>query len=272
MEISRYDPERPEESYLDKEEMMCGVHFRPGRRVTWHPDNSTRWQWKPRVSTTDHAVSLSLTMHPPEAMEKDPSIASNCNILEYDHDSSKQTLNLEDLTPGQVYMIQQLKQKMDETILSTGPMADPSKRAYLPHGVFEYAKFIGLEEFDYETDLVQEALYSHWQAQNGALYSDHMKQIEFMVDHMKNHGEWHGMTRTNAKPLDLDIYEIANLGTICVSTETQTARISRMNRAPSKYGMEQFQVRGLFVSIRGCNRINSPYHTIREFRSTGKGR
>ena len=210
-----------------------------------------------------------MTMHPPEGREKDGSITSNCNIMEYNHDSSRKVLNLSrDLTPGQLHMVKHLHQKMDETILSDGPMTDSTKAPYLPHGVHEYAKFLGLEEFDYETDLSQGAFYSHWQGMNGALYSDHQKQIEFMTDHTPEHGEWRGITRTNAKPLDLDIYEIENLGTICVSPETQIARISRINRASTKYGMEQFQVRGIFASIRGCNRLNPPYQTIREFRGS----
>ena len=268
LNITRYDPQRPEETFLSYQEMMLGDKFLPGRRITWYPDNSSRWQWKPRLSQTDHAISLALTMHPPEGREKDGSIDPNCNIMEYNHNSSRKVLNLRDLTPGQVHMVKQLHQKMDETILSDGPMADPSQTPYLPHGVIEYAKFLGLEEFNHETDPAQEVLYNHWQGTNGALYSDHQNQIEFMANHTKDHDEWHGITRTNSKPLDLDIYEIENLGTICVSTEAQLARISKVNPAPEKYGMAQFQVRGVFVSIRKDIPLGPSYRTIQEFRGS----
>ena len=37
LDITRYDPERPEETFLSRHEMSLGNHFVPGRRITWYP-------------------------------------------------------------------------------------------------------------------------------------------------------------------------------------------------------------------------------------------
>ena len=261
--LTRYDPQSNEEDYLDSPTMQLGDKFRPGNRITWHPDHRTRWQWIPKLSKTEHAVSLSLRMNPfaDQMQAEDDDIS---NLIQLTHDSSIQELDLKSMSASEFFLLQQLHRKINETVLSRGPMAEPQKRPFLPHGVHEFPGFDGIEEFSFLTDTDQRAFVRHWAGGHGALLSDHEQHIEMLI----NHEEWEGTTRTNAKPLDLEIYEISNLATICVAPEVQIARIS--HRRPydnNEHGIKQFQIFGIFVSARGYTLLAPAYHNVREYRA-----